>query len=42
MILGGVNFGTTFLGLYLIEHYGRRRSLIAGALWMFVCFMIFA
>ncbi|KAF9884776.1 hexose transporter hxt1 [Aspergillus nanangensis] len=42
MILGGVNFGTTFLGLYLIENYGRRRSLIAGALWMFVCFMIFA
>jgi len=42
MILGGVNFGTTFLGLYLIEHYGRRRSLIGGALWMFVCFMVFA
>ncbi|KAI9371715.1 general substrate transporter [Aspergillus egyptiacus] len=42
MILGGVNFGTTFLGLYLIEHYGRRRSLIAGALWMFCCFMVFA
>ncbi|KAJ5167075.1 uncharacterized protein N7482_005856 [Penicillium canariense] len=42
MILGGVNFGSTFLGLYLVEHYGRRRSLIAGALWMFVCFMVFA
>ncbi|KAJ5493821.1 Major facilitator superfamily domain general substrate transporter [Penicillium fimorum] len=42
MILGGVNFGTTFLGLYLIEHWGRRRSLITGALWMFVCFMVFA
>ncbi|EAU36801.1 hypothetical protein ATEG_03527 [Aspergillus terreus NIH2624] len=42
MILGGVNFGCTFLGLYLIENYGRRRSLIAGALWMFICFMIFA
>jgi len=42
MILGGVNFGTTFLGLYVVEHFGRRRSLIFGAGWMFVCFMIFA
>ncbi|KAL3424911.1 High-affinity fructose transporter ght6-like protein 1 [Phlyctema vagabunda] len=42
MILGGVNFGTTFLGLYIVEHFGRRKSLIYGALWMFICFMIFA
>lgn len=42
MILNGINFGVTFIGLYLVEHYGRRRSLIAGSLWMFVCFMIFA
>lgn len=42
MILSGVNFGTTFFGLYVVEHFGRRRSLIVGALWMFVCFMIFA
>lgn len=42
MILGGVNFGTTFGGLYAIEHFGRRKSLIAGGIWMFVCFMIFA
>ncbi|OAX84231.1 hypothetical protein ACJ72_01393 [Emergomyces africanus] len=42
MILGGVNFGSTFLGLYNIEHFGRRKSLIVGSLWMFVCFMVFA
>ena len=42
MILNGINFGTTFIGLYLIEHYGRRKSLIAGSIWMFVCFLIFA
>lgn len=42
MILGAVNFGTTFFGLYIVEHYGRRRALMAGAAWMFVCFMIFA
>ncbi|KAG8624341.1 hypothetical protein KVT40_007408 [Elsinoe batatas] len=42
MILGGINFGTTFLALYVVEHFGRRKSLITGGLWMFVCFMIFA
>jgi len=42
MILGGVNFGTTFLGLYVVEHFGRRKSLVFGAAWMFVCFMVFA
>ncbi|KAJ5097584.1 Major facilitator superfamily domain general substrate transporter, partial [Penicillium angulare] len=42
MILGGVNFGTTFGGLYVIEHYGRRKSLITGGIWMFICFIVFA
>ena len=42
IILNTINFVTTFLGLYMVEHYGRRKCLIGGALWMFVCFMIFA
>ncbi|KAI6780694.1 Hexose transporter-like protein [Emericellopsis cladophorae] len=42
IILNTINFLVTFLGLYMVEHYGRRKSLISGALWMFVCFMIFA
>ncbi|KAK2777821.1 hexose transporter hxt1 [Emmonsiellopsis sp. PD_33] len=42
MILGAVNFGTTFLGLYNIEHFGRRKSLIVGGAWMCICFLIFA
>lgn len=42
MILGGVNFGCTFGGLYVVEHFGRRKALITGGLWMFVCFLIFA
>lgn len=42
IILNTINFLTTFIGLYIVEHYGRRRSLIAGSLWMFVCFLIFA
>ncbi len=42
MILGGVNVGSTFFGLYMVEHYGRRKCLYFGALWMFVCFIVFA
>ncbi|KAH8691457.1 putative MFS monosaccharide transporter [Talaromyces proteolyticus] len=42
MILTGVNFGVTIIGLYIVEHFGRRKSLIGGAIWMFICFMIFA
>ncbi|GKT55864.1 hexose transporter [Colletotrichum tofieldiae] len=42
IILNVINFGTTFIGLYIVEHFGRRKSLITGAIWMFVCFMIFA
>ncbi|KAI9727081.1 MAG: hexose transporter hxt1 [Chrysothrix sp. TS-e1954] len=42
MILGGVNFGSTFFGLYVVENFGRRKSLIAGGFWMFMCFMVFA
>lgn len=42
MILNGINFGVTFYGLYIVEKYGRRKSLIAGSTWMFICFLIFA
>jgi MFS family permease len=42
MILNGINFGTTFYGLYIVEHYGRRKSLITGSIWMFIMFLIFA
>ncbi|KAK1993422.1 general substrate transporter [Colletotrichum falcatum] len=42
IILNAINFGTTFIGLYIVEHFGRRKSLITGSIWMFVCFLIFA
>lgn len=42
MILNGINFGTTFYGLYIVEHYGRRKSLMVGGLWMSAMFFIFA
>ncbi|UPK94625.1 hypothetical protein LCI18_005560 [Fusarium solani-melongenae] len=42
IILNTINFVVTFIGLYLVEHYGRRKSLIAGSIWMFISFLIFA
>ncbi|EEB08896.1 high-affinity fructose transporter ght6 [Schizosaccharomyces japonicus yFS275] len=42
LILGAVNFGSTFPGLYVVENLGRRWPLIIGAVWMFVCFMVFS
>jgi len=30
VILGAVNFGCTFGGLYVVEHFGRRVSLMVG------------
>jgi SP family sugar:H+ symporter-like MFS transporter len=42
MILGGINFAMTIPGIYVVEKFGRRRALITGALWMFVCFLVFA
>jgi SP family sugar:H+ symporter-like MFS transporter len=42
MILGGVNVFMTFFGLYMVEHFGRRKCLVGGALWQFCCFIVFA
>ncbi|KAL2420004.1 High-affinity fructose transporter ght6 [Exophiala dermatitidis] len=42
IILGAVNVGTTFPGLYFVEKFGRRRCLMTGAAWMFMCFLVFA
>lgn len=42
MILNGINFGCTFLGLYIVEHFGRRKSLMCGSAWMVMCFLVFA
>jgi len=42
MILNGINFGVTPIGIYLVEAAGRRVSLILGSVWMFVMFLIFA
>ncbi|KAI0403322.1 general substrate transporter [Xylaria palmicola] len=42
IILGSVNVFCTFGGLYVVHKVGRRKALMAGAAWIFVCFMIYA
>ncbi|KAF2720792.1 hypothetical protein K431DRAFT_225673 [Polychaeton citri CBS 116435] len=42
MILGGINFGCTFVGIAVVQKVGRRKALMCGAAWMFMCFMVFS
>lgn len=42
MILGGVNVGATFVGVYMARHFKRRPSLWIAALWQCMCFLVFA
>ncbi|CCG80860.1 putative MFS monosaccharide transporter [Taphrina deformans PYCC 5710] len=42
IILGAVNFGCTFGGLYVVEKFGRRKALILGGIGMAASFLVFA
>ncbi|KAI0528465.1 general substrate transporter [Xylaria digitata] len=42
IILGSVNVVCTFAGLYVVHKVGRRKALMAGAGWIFICFLIYA
>lgn len=42
IILGAVNFGCTFLGLYVMERFGRRIPLIVGGLWQGAWLIVYA
>ncbi|PPQ99376.1 hypothetical protein CVT24_009206 [Panaeolus cyanescens] len=42
IILGAVNFGCTFGGLYVMEKFGRRRPLIIGGVWQSIWLFVFA
>ena len=42
IVLGVVNFASTFLGIYTIERFGRRLCLLTGFVCMFVCFIIYS
>ncbi|GJC88462.1 hexose transporter-like protein [Colletotrichum tofieldiae] len=42
LILGSVNVACTFGGLVVVKKSGRRIALIVGALWMMMCFFVYA
>ncbi|KAF5369385.1 hypothetical protein D9758_002546 [Tetrapyrgos nigripes] len=42
IILGAVNFGCTFLGLYVMHNFGRRKPLIIGGIWQSAWLFVFA
>lgn len=42
IVLGVVNFASTFVGIYVIDRFGRRKCLLTGSAGMFVCFIIYA
>ncbi|KAI0467566.1 general substrate transporter [Xylaria cf. heliscus] len=42
IILGSVNVACTFAGIYVVAKVGRRKALMSGAGWIFVCFLIYA
>lgn len=42
IILGTVNFACTFAALWIVENCGRRKSMMVGAAWMFMCLMVYS
>ncbi|KAI0781709.1 general substrate transporter [Irpex lacteus] len=42
IILGAVNFGCTFGGLWIMERFGRRMPLILGGIWQSAWLFVFA
>lgn len=42
LILGAINVGMTFFGLYVVERFGRRWPLLIGAVWQAAWLAVFA
>ena len=42
IVLGVVNFVSTFYALYTVDHYGRRNCLMWGCVGMVCCYVVYA
>ncbi|TKA64035.1 hypothetical protein B0A49_07358 [Cryomyces minteri] len=42
IILGTVNVVSTIIGIWIMQRCGRRKSLMVGAAWMCMCFLVFS
>lgn len=42
IVLGVVNFFSTFLALYTVDHFGRRKCLLWGCVGMVCCYAVYA
>ncbi|KAG0652532.1 Hexose transporter 2 [Hyphodiscus hymeniophilus] len=42
IILGTVNVVATIVSVAVVNRIGRRKPMIIGALWMFMCFMVYS
>ncbi|KAL6934967.1 probable Hexose transporter 2 [Hanseniaspora guilliermondii] len=42
IVIGVVNFFSTFCALYTVERWGRRQVLLTGAITMVCCYVVFA
>ncbi|CAK9440484.1 uncharacterized protein LODBEIA_P45790 [Lodderomyces beijingensis] len=42
IVIGVINFASTFVGIYAIEKLGRRHCLLIGSVAMSICFLIYA
>lgn len=42
IIFGVINFASTFLSLFVVDRFGRRKTLMGGSAGMLVCLVIYA
>ncbi|ODV96779.1 hypothetical protein PACTADRAFT_48593 [Pachysolen tannophilus NRRL Y-2460] len=42
IVLGVINFASTFVALWTVEHFGRRKVLLFGSAAQVACFVVFA